>query len=101
MSSPGRTIPWVSDDFNYEFTGGLEPGESKNLDLEPNMFGEWRYNNDYSNKTDLKLEISLMNLEDASGEKLLKGDPGDAKAKEVDAAEKQKMKSELEKRLSK
>ena len=101
LSSPGRTIPWVSDDFNYEFTGGLEPGESKNLDLEPNMFGEWRYNNDYSNKTDLKLEISLMNLEDASGEKLLKGDPGDAKAKEVDAAEKQKMKSELEKRLSK
>jgi len=101
LSSPGRTIPWVSDDFNYEFTGGLEPGESKNLDLEPNMFGEWRYNSDYSNRPDLKLEVSLVNLEDATGEKLLKGDPGDAKAKEIDAAEKQKMKLEIEKKLSK
>jgi hypothetical protein len=29
--TPGRTIPWIDDDFNNEIRGGLEPGESKNL----------------------------------------------------------------------
>jgi hypothetical protein len=31
VQTPGRAIPWVEDDFNYSFSGGLEPGETKSL----------------------------------------------------------------------
>jgi hypothetical protein len=41
LASPGRAVPWVRDDFNYEISGGLEPGESATWHLSPNMFGEW------------------------------------------------------------
>lgn len=41
LQTPGRAVPWVDDSFNYEFRGGLEPGESRHLDLAPNMFSEW------------------------------------------------------------
>lgn len=27
LASPERTIPWLKKDFNYEISGGLEPGE--------------------------------------------------------------------------
>jgi hypothetical protein len=41
ISSPGRSIPWFSDDFNYSISGGLEPGESADWGLAPNMFSDW------------------------------------------------------------
>jgi hypothetical protein len=41
LSSPGRAVPWVKDDFNYAISGGLEPGEETTWKLAPNMFGEW------------------------------------------------------------
>ncbi|WP_043309561.1 DUF6694 family lipoprotein [Pseudomonas sp. ML96] len=41
IASPGRSIPWFSDVFNYEIPGGLEPGESAEWMLEPNMFSDW------------------------------------------------------------
>jgi hypothetical protein len=41
LSSPGRSIPWLKDDFNYEISGGLEPGEEKRWSLAPNMFSNW------------------------------------------------------------
>jgi len=101
LSSPGRALPWVTSDFNYEFAGGLEPGESKPLDLEPNMFGDWQINQDYSGRPDLKLALSLTNVADASGQDLLKGDPGDASAKEADAAAKQHKRQEVQAKMAK
>lgn len=38
--TPGRAIPWVSDDFSYAIPGGLEDGERANWKLSPNMFSE-------------------------------------------------------------
>ena len=41
IASPGRSIPWLKKDFNYEIPGGLEPGEEASWRLAPNMFSEW------------------------------------------------------------
>lgn len=41
ISSPGRSVPWLKDDFNYEIPGGLEPGEKATWHLSPNMFSNW------------------------------------------------------------
>ena len=100
LSSPGRSIPWVDDDFNYEFPGGLEPGETKQLDLEPSMFSGWG-NSDFNRRDDLQMKVTVVNLEGASGEKLVKGDAEDAAAKERELVELQKQKVEYEAKLKK
>lgn len=41
ISSPGRSIPWLVEDFNYTIAGGLEPGEAQEWALAPNMFSDW------------------------------------------------------------
>lgn len=41
VASPGRAIPWLVEDFNYEISGGLEPGEEQSWMLAPNMFSDW------------------------------------------------------------
>lgn len=99
LISAGRSIPWVSDDFNYEFSGGLEPGESEQLDLEPNMFGEWKLDDRYSRRDDLKLTLTLVNVEDASGNKLLDGEPGDVEVKKTELADMEKTRAGIQKKL--
>lgn len=39
--TPGRSIPWIKEDFNQSIRGGLEPGELDGYYFEPNMFSEW------------------------------------------------------------
>lgn len=41
IASPGRSVPWFTDSFNYQISGGLEPGESATWSLAPNMFSDW------------------------------------------------------------
>lgn len=41
LASPGRSVPWIKETFNYSIPGGMEPGERKELSLAPNQFGEW------------------------------------------------------------
>lgn len=41
LASPGRTVPWIKEDFNHQIRGGLEPGETATWRLSPNMFSEW------------------------------------------------------------
>lgn len=41
ISSPGRSVPWVADSFNYSIAGGLEPGEESTWSLAPNRYSEW------------------------------------------------------------
>ena len=41
VASPNRTVPWISEDFNYQISGGLEPGETANWKLSPNSFSDW------------------------------------------------------------
>jgi hypothetical protein len=70
LSTPGRSIPWVDDDFNYEFNGGLEPGETKDLSLAPNMFGKWAAP-ETKGRTDLVLNVSVRNFEGPDGKKVI------------------------------
>ena len=41
IASPGRSVPWHVDTFNYSVSGGLEPGEEQSWRLAPNMFSGW------------------------------------------------------------
>jgi hypothetical protein len=41
VASPNRSVPWLKETFNYEISGGIEPGEKANWSLAPNMFSEW------------------------------------------------------------
>ena len=41
IASPGRQVPWLTDTFNYEISGGIEPGESVSWALAPNQFTDW------------------------------------------------------------
>jgi hypothetical protein len=41
LQTPGRQVPWVDAEFNYEIPGGIESGESAVWRLSPNIFGEW------------------------------------------------------------
>lgn len=98
LTSPGRTLPWVDEPINYEFPGGLEPGESKQLALAPNMFGPWG-NADYSRRDDLELRLAVVNLEGPQGEPLLTGDPGETASLEREMNALQQIRNELEQRL--
>ena len=41
LASPGRSVPWLKESFNYQIRGGLEPGEQASWRLAPNMFSDW------------------------------------------------------------
>lgn len=69
LQSPERAIPWLEDDFNYQFSGGLEPGELKRLDLAPNMFSSWGKLPDEAARKGV-LTLRLNSVEDASGARI-------------------------------
>lgn len=95
LVSPGRSIPWVSADFNYAFEGGLEPGENQSLRLAPNTFGDWAGKDTFTSRTDLMLKIEVTNLEGADGQKLINEEGTDSKATQEDMADKQKLRDKL------
>lgn len=41
IASPGRSVPWFTDTFNYQIPGGLEAGEKAEWTLLPNQFSDW------------------------------------------------------------
>ncbi|QEI06860.1 hypothetical protein FXN63_14215 [Pigmentiphaga aceris] len=41
VKSPGRSVPWIKEEFNYSIPGGLEPGETVSWSLAPNEYGPW------------------------------------------------------------
>lgn len=41
LASPGRSVPWLKESFNYAISGGLEPRESATWKLAPNTFSDW------------------------------------------------------------
>ena len=85
LTTDGRSIPWVSEAFNTELSGGLEPGESRHLQLAPNMFGEWGQG-DHTTRNDLKLAVTLVNVRGADGQMLLNGQPDDPRELEREVA---------------
>jgi hypothetical protein len=92
VTTPGRTIPWIDDDFNNEIRGGLEPGESKDLDLAPNMFSNWGPK-ETKERTDLVLTVRVINAEGVDHSKIA---PEFEKQDEARLQQLQKMKADLQ-----
>ncbi len=69
LQTPGRALPWIETDQSYTFPGGLEPGETRHLDLAPNMFGEWGKTEDQWIKTGV-FSVSVRAIDDAAGNKI-------------------------------
>lgn len=67
IASPGRSVPWLKDDFNYEISGGLEPGEKATWTLAPNMFSEW---GSTDVPADAVFTVEVEQLDGANGESL-------------------------------
>jgi hypothetical protein len=66
LSSPGRSVPWVNESFNYSITGGLESGEEATWKLAPNRFGEW--GQAPKNRQDMVLTVKAIKVDAANGE---------------------------------
>lgn len=63
LSSSGRETPWVDGTFNYSIRGGIKSGESQELSLAPNMFGEW--SQAPRDRSDMILTTSIERLDGA------------------------------------
>jgi hypothetical protein len=101
LTSPGRAVPWISSDFNYEFPGGLEPGESQSLILEPNMFGDWKPQDSFARRTDLHLDLTLINAAGADGTMLIDETLVDDKTATAEATKLQGERNDLAAKLAK
>jgi hypothetical protein len=71
LQSPGRSVPWVKESFNYSISGGIEPGEAASWNLAPNQFGPWGKAADAP--TDAVLTVTVVKLDGADGEPLFGG----------------------------
>lgn len=67
LASPGRSVPWLKEDFNYEIPGGVEPGEEATWRLAPNMFSAW---GTVEVPPDAGLQVTVVRLDGADGESL-------------------------------
>ena len=79
LETPGRTVPWVDNGFNYKFRGGLEPGEEQHLRLVPNRFGDWGHQ-DLKELQNTILTLQVVDVETASGERLAGQEDKDAES---------------------
>ncbi|MGP9696226.1 DUF6694 family lipoprotein [Halomonas sp. AOP27-A1-34] len=67
LQTPGRSVPWVDETFNYSIAGGIEPGETLEWSLAPNQFGPW---GNSSIPDDAVLNVEVIRLDGPSGEPL-------------------------------
>ncbi|WP_249976071.1 hypothetical protein [Vreelandella olivaria] len=68
LKSPGRSVPWVRESFNYTIPGGIEPGETLTWTLSPNSFGPWA---NPSIPEDAELSVTTVRLDDADGDSIV------------------------------
>lgn len=88
LSSPGRAVPWLREEFNYSIRGGLEPGEQATWNLSPNQFSEW---GSVRPGKDAGLTVEVVGLEGAEGKRLFT----DAKFDDEDAARLESLKKQV------
>ncbi|WP_148205508.1 hypothetical protein [Symbiobacterium thermophilum] len=90
LVSPGRSVPWVEEDFNYAIPGGIEPGEIQTWKLVANSFSTW--GSAPRDRDDLILEVEVTRLDGPNDQVLLDAEFPDYKAEwladlEADLAE--------------
>jgi uncharacterized protein DUF6694 len=78
LTTPNRPIPWAKQDYVQVFNGGLEPREKRQLSLQPH--GEWsdpqlRY------LSNAELKVTVLNFEDAIGQRMIPVDKGSLELK--------------------
>jgi hypothetical protein len=69
LQTPGRSVPWVKESFNYEISGGVEPGESRAFSLAPNQFGAWGKVTP-TETSGAALNLRLLDFEDPTGKRV-------------------------------
>jgi hypothetical protein len=94
VETPGRTIPWIDEDFNYVVVGGLEPGETRRLSLSPNRFGEWGAS-ETQGRRDLVFTVTVVDIEGPNGERLLSLTPEEMTARREHLAALRQTRAEL------
>lgn len=67
VASPDRSVPWISEDFNYKISGGIEPGETKDLRMVGNIMSAWG-NTDVPE--DAVFTVNVRRIDGADGEAL-------------------------------
>ena len=87
IASPGRSVPWLVETFNYEISGGVEPGEAQSWSLAPNQFGEW---GDVDPPKDAMFTVEVVRLDGADKEALF----GSGQFSERDAARLESLKKQ-------
>lgn len=76
-----RDVSFLNDDFVYEITGGLGPGETQTWELVPNSLLNDQWNKDIPGGY---LVVKPINAEDAYGKKVYDSEWSDSKQKELD-----------------
>ena len=71
VESPGRAVPWVDDEFNYQIRGGIEPGEETTWRLQPNFMQDAWTATKIPPEAVMRAEV--IGLEGADGEPLWGG----------------------------
>jgi hypothetical protein len=68
LTTPNRSVPWVSQEFVQTFKGGLEVREKQQLTLP--RFGEWS-DPQLKNLPNAELKVVVTNFENANGERMI------------------------------
>jgi hypothetical protein len=84
LASPGRSVPWLRETFNYSISGGIEPGEAADWALSLNMFSEW---GKVKGAPDMVLTIEVLRLDGADGKPLYTLDFDDEDQQRLSALE--------------
>ena len=90
LTTPGREVPWVEEDFNHTIRGGLEPGERREFSLSPNMFSEWGHAP--KDRDDTILRVTVTRLDGSDGKPFL-----ETKASESESDREARLVEQLEK----
>lgn len=100
LFTPGRSIPWEDADFNYEFAGGLEPGETERLklDVQYSYSANWG-NKELKDRKDLVLDVTILNFTGPDDEKVVSATVKDIESMKIELLEKIELKVKLETQL--
>ncbi len=81
LASPGRAIPWLQEEFNYQIAGGLEPGEIGDWSLAPNSFSTW---GKVDAPKDAVLTVTITRLDGPDEKELFSSDFSESKRKRLE-----------------
>lgn len=81
LATPGRSVAWLEETFNYSIAGGLEPGESAEWNLAPNTFSDW---GQVEERDDMVFTVTTTRLDGADGEPLFVDDFGEREANRLE-----------------